>query len=63
MSSNKYEFQEYVEGDWFVVEDLSDADYAYAEELDCYEVRHGGSRLGRFTDWSDVEEMLSSEDL
>lgn len=58
-----YEYQEYVRGDWLVVEDLSDASYAYAEDLDCYEVRRAGRRLGRFTEWSDVEEMLSSEDL
>ena len=58
-----YEYRECVKGDWLVVEDLSEADYAYAEDLDVYEVRLKGSRLGRFSDWSDVEELLSSKHL
>lgn len=58
-----YEYKEYVRGDWLVVEDLTDASYAYAEDLDVYEVRMKGSRLGRFKEWSEVVEYLSSEDL
>lgn len=56
-------YRDCVRGDWLVVDDLSEADYSYAEGLDCYEVRRKGVRLGRFEEWSAVEEYLSSEDL
>lgn len=58
MSFDDYEYSEVIRGELLVVEDLGDADYAYAEELDSYEVRRHGSRLGRFDDWSSVENFL-----
>lgn len=61
MSSDSYVYKEYVRGDWLVVDDLEEADYAYADGLDVYEVRRKGERLGRFEDWSRVEEFLESD--
>ena len=54
-------YSEYVRGDRLVVDDLSEADYSYAEDLNVYEVRCKGCRLGRFDDWSSVEEFLEEE--
>ena len=54
-------YSEYVGGDRLVVDDLSEADYSYAEDLNVYEVRKKGVRLGRFDDWSCVEEFLEEE--
>lgn len=55
-------YSEYVRGDRLVVDDLGEADYAYAEKLNCFEVRKKGERLGRFDDWNNVVEFLSGED-
>jgi len=55
-------YSEYVRGDWLVVDDLSEADYSYAEGLDCYEVRRKGVRLGRFEEWCEVVSFLEEQE-
>lgn len=56
--SSEYEFNKVVEGDRLVVQDLTGSDMAYAEDLDCYEMRQKGRVLGRFDTWDEVEEAL-----
>lgn len=51
-------YSEYVRGDRLVVDDLGEAGYSYAEDLEVYEVRKKGVRLGRFSEWSEVVEFL-----
>lgn len=55
-------YSEYDRGDRLVVDDLSEASYAYAEDLEVYEVREKGLRLGRFSEWRNVVEFLDSTD-
>lgn len=59
--SSDYAYSTYVRGDYIVVEDLSDADYSYAEGLDCFELRRKGRRLGRFESLEDAKAFLEGE--
>lgn len=59
--STDYVYNEVIGGDRLVVEDLTDADYSYAEDLELYEVRLKGSRVGRFDEWSEVVSVLEEE--
>jgi len=59
--SDSYELMYDLQGDTLVVEDLTDASYAYAEDLDSYEVRKKGVRLGRFDSFDAVESFLEDE--
>lgn len=61
MNTDSYVYKEKLYGDWLVVEDLSEADYSYADDLDLYEVRSAGSRVARLDEWRDVVELLSEE--
>lgn len=55
-------YSEYDRGDRLVVDDLGEASYAYAEDLNVYEVRRKGVRLGRFSEWSEVVSFLEEKE-
>lgn len=55
-------YSEYDGGDRLVVDDLGDASYAYAEDLNVYEVRRKGVRLGRFSEWNEVVSFLEEKE-
>lgn len=58
LTTSEYEFDKVIRGDRLVVQDLTDASFAYAEDLNCYEVRQKGRVLGRFDTWKEVENEL-----
>lgn len=58
MTTSEYEFNKVIKGDRLVVQDLTDASFAYAEGLNCYEMREKGKVLGRFDTWNEVEDAL-----
>ena len=55
-------YSECVRGARLVVDDLSEADYSYAEDLNVYEVRRKGVRLGRFSEWNEVVSFLEEKE-
>jgi len=60
---DNYPYISYDRGDLTVVEDLAEADFAYAEEIgydseERFEVRRKGLSLGRFETLEDAKEFL-----
>jgi len=58
-----YSYAEYRHGDWVVVDDLAECDFAYAEDIgygseERFEVRDKGIRLGRFETLEDAKSFL-----
>lgn len=60
---DNYSFVTYDRGDFTVVDDLAESDFAYAEDIgydsgDRFEVRRKGLRLGRFDSLESAKEFL-----
>lgn len=63
-----YEYNQIFKGDRVVIDDLYQADYAYAESIDeesseRYEIRRTGTVLGRFGDLEDAKDFLDGKEL